>query len=120
MGKMISVSWNRKEGLGLLALFAVLLNCPARASALCPSRDQPVRSVSLFDGPPQEHADLVPDGGGKLSGYWEVGYLYDSGRFITVRCKYADGKTSDVKLADKVARCDFKVDAKKTLALSCR
>jgi len=117
---MISVSWNRKSAAWLLVLLLVCSIRPALAADLCPSRDQPARSVSLFDGPPEEHAYLVPDGGGKLSGYWEVGYLYDSGRFVTARCKYADGQTADVKLASKVARCDFKVDAKKTLTLSCK
>ena len=63
---------------------------------------------------------MVPDKAQKQSGYWLLGYVYDAGRFVTIRCKYADGQASDVKIANRVAKCDYKIDTKKTLTVSCK
>lgn len=41
-------------------------------------------------------------------------------RFVTIRCKYADGKTLDVKLSKRVDRCDYQIDVDKTLVLRCK
>jgi hypothetical protein len=76
--------------------------------------------VDVFDGTPEELASLVPDMAQARSGYWQLGYVYDAGRFVTIRCKYADGKALDVKLPDKVNRCDYRINAQKTLALHCK
>lgn len=93
----------------------------AFSAPVCPSRPgQPLRFVDVFDGPPQELATLVPDKAQARSGYWQLGYVYDSGRTVTIRCKYADGKTLDVQFPRKVARCDYKINAQKTLALRCK
>jgi hypothetical protein len=115
------MSWNRKRTARVLALLAACWVYPAAAADVCPLRQgQPLRFVDVFDGPPEELATLVPDKAQKLSGYWQLGYVYDAGRFVTIRCKYADGQESDVKLPNKVAKCDYKIDAKKTLMLTCK
>jgi hypothetical protein len=94
---------------------------PAVSAEVCPSRpDQPLRFVDVFDGAPEELATLIPDQALARSGYWKLGYVFDSGRFVTIRCKYQDGKASDVKLARKVARCDYRINARRTLALRCK
>ena len=94
---------------------------PALAAEACPAREgQPLRYVDVFDGSPEEMATLVPDRAAKTSGYWQLGYVYADGRFVTLRCKYADGQARDVKLTNKIARCDYRIDARKTLSLTCR
>jgi hypothetical protein len=94
---------------------------PAFAAEVCPLRDrQPLHFVDVFDGPPAELATLMPDKAEKLSGYWLLDYVYDAGRFVVVRCKYADKQTLDVKLSNRVHRCDYTIDAKKTLKVYCK
>jgi hypothetical protein len=53
-----SMSRNTKILLRLLPLLLLCSLRPAAAAGICPLRDgQAVRSVSLFDGPPEEQAD---------------------------------------------------------------
>ncbi|WDD93911.1 hypothetical protein Bsp3421_004014 [Burkholderia sp. FERM BP-3421] len=115
------MSWNRRVA---VLSFAALLGCaiePASSAPVCPVRDgAPLRFVDVFDGAPDEQATLVPDQAGATAGNWQLGYVYDAGRFVTVRCKYADGQASDVKLAKRIARCDYRIGADKTLGLNCR
>jgi hypothetical protein len=93
----------------------------ALAENVCPSRSgHPLRLVDVFDGSPEEQATLVPDKAGKVSGYWQLDYVYDAGRFVTIRCKYADHESVDIKLSRKVDRCDYRFDNKKALSLSCK
>lgn len=105
-------------------LFASCVSGTASAAAaleVCPDRhEQPLRFVYVFDGTPEELATLVPDRAKERSGRWQLDYVYDAGRFVTIRCKYADGKTEDVKLEKKVKRCDYKIDSKKTLKVLCK
>jgi hypothetical protein len=76
--------------------------------------------VDVFDGPAEQLATLVPDRAGKRSGYWRLDYIYDAGRFVVIRCKYADKSTQDVTLSKRVHRCDYKIDARKTLSVTCQ
>jgi hypothetical protein len=105
-------------------LLAALLSCGikiAPAAQVCPVRqNEPLHYVDVFDGSPEDLATLVPDRAHEHSGYWELGYVYKAGRFVTVRCKYADAKQVDVKLSKKINRCNYKIDAQKTLSLYCR
>jgi len=105
-------------------LLAVILGCGMRVAAaaqVCPVwQHQPLRYVDIFDGTPDELATLVPDQAQERSGYWQLGYVYKAGRFVTIRCKYADGKQIDVKLSKEVGRCDYKIDTQKTLKLHCK
>ncbi|OOG64542.1 hypothetical protein B0E46_06675 [Rhodanobacter sp. B04] len=108
----------------LSLLLACLCACsapPLRAADVCPAQgNSALRSVDVFDGSPEEMASLVPDEAHERSGYWQLGYVYDAGRFVSVRCKYADGSAVDEKLAHRVGRCDYKIDARKTLSLRCQ
>jgi hypothetical protein len=111
---------NRKDILPLL----VLLSCGTLETALaaepCVPRDGTLRYVDVFDGRPEELAHLVPDKANKSSGYWRLGYVYDAGRAVTIRCKYADGQASDIELTNRVSRCDYRIDNKQTLKISCQ
>ena len=117
------MSWNKKS-VAVLLLPLLLLGCasvPVAAKAVCtPRTDHPLRFVDVFDGSAEELAMLVPDKAKARSGHWTLGYVYDAKRFVTVRCRYADGQTVDVKLAERINRCDYKINAKKTLALYCK
>ena len=81
---------------------------------------QSLQFVDVFDGTAEEMAMLIPDNAQGTDGYWLLGYVYDATRFVTIRCKYADGKTIDVKLLNKVERCDYKIDIHDTLTLACK
>lgn len=87
--------------------------CPLRAEAT-------LQYVDVFDGPPEELATLIPDNVGEHAGNWQLGYIYDAGRFVTVRCKYTDGKMQDVKLSKKIQGCTYTIDSHKTLKLLCQ
>jgi hypothetical protein len=115
------MSWTRQIVCASLALLCGCASGQAAAVEVCPSRGgQSLRYVDVFDGTPAELATLVPDRAGERSGYWQLGYVYNAGRFVTIRCKYSDGSAIDVKLAEKVDRCDYRIDARKTLALLCK
>lgn len=92
----------------------------AGAVEVCASRaGQPLRYVDIYDGPVQDRAKLMPDVAGERSGHWQLGYVYEAGRSVTVRCKYADGQAVDIQLAAQVQACHYRIDADKTLKLSC-
>lgn len=113
--------WNKKALSWLPALLSTCWICSAFAAEPCPSDNgQSLRFVDVFDGRPEELAFLIPDKARKLSGSWQLGYVYNAGRFVTIRCKYADGQVSDVKLPNKINKCDYKIDAKQALTLSCQ
>jgi hypothetical protein len=117
----ISMSLNRKIAALLLATLVGCVITPTAGKDVCPLRgEQPLRFVDIFDGSPAESATLIPDEEGERSGNWKLGYVYDAGRSVTIRCKYADGKAIDVKLADRIDRCDYKIGTRKTLILACK
>ena len=112
---------NKILGITLLAMASGIVASAAEASKVCPVQPhQPLRSVDVFDGPPEDLATLIPDQAGARSGYWQLGYVYDADRNITIRCKYAGGPAIDVRLTDRVERCSYVINTQKTLALECR
>jgi hypothetical protein len=119
---IISMSWSKKTTIQLVALLSVgWLVDTADAAPVCPVRGgTSLRYVDVFDGPPEDLAILVPDENKKLFGSWQLAYIYKAGRFVTIRCKYADGQAADVKLPNKVEKCDYKIDVGKILSVSCK
>lgn len=73
---------------------AALCSSSQAGEAACPREQAGTRlaSVSVFDGPPGEHADLVPDryretkDGGRSE--WDVAYAFQAGRKLYVECRY--------------------------------
>lgn len=63
---------------------------------------------------------MIPDESTETSGYWKLGYVYDAGRFVTIRCKYADGQRLDVRLSDRVEECRYTIEPKQALSLYCK
>ena len=105
----------------LFLAFSICASMPAVSAEVCPSRpNYSVRFVDVFDGAPEAQVTLVPDKAQARSGYWKLGYVYESGRFVTIRCKYVDGNALDVKLNKKVNRCDYRIDFNKKLTLHCK
>lgn len=93
---------------------------PVLAAEVCPARPgQQLQFIDVFDGPPEEMAFLRPGLEQPRYGSWELGYIYDAGRSVTIRCKYADGQALDVKLSKRVGRCNYRLDAKNALKLDC-
>lgn len=114
------MSWNEYVAAALLAVLSGCAPPAAVAAGICPAqKSQPLRFVDVFDGPPEELATLIPDSAQARSGYWKLGYVYDSSRIVTIRCRYADGKTLDVKLPNRVDKCNYKINAEMTLTLYC-
>lgn len=108
----------------IAAFFLCCIYCAsvtAETQVVCPIRpSHPLRYVDVFDGEPAELATLVPGLAKESYGYWLLGYVYDAGRFVTIRCKYADKQTLDVKLANRINRCDYKLSSKKALKIDCQ
>lgn len=86
----------------------------------------PLSSVSLFDGPPSEKADLMPDisRGSGDHGYasWDVGYLFDAGRSLFLVCRYMGlEQATIVKASKKVEHCVYRTHGStKPAELSCK
>ncbi len=119
--EIIFMLWARNIAVILFIIISGCSNKNAFSEGICPNQiNQPLRFVDVFDGNPEDLATLVPDQAEEQYGYWLLGYVYDATRFVTVRCKYADGKILDVKLFKRINRCNYKIDAKKTLSLDCK
>jgi hypothetical protein len=114
---------------GVIATFAVFNLCAAAAAHAesCPAvRDkQPLVSVDLFDGPVEDMADLVPDAStdSKYHAHasWKLGYIYDSGHAVYVKCVYRGAKDAlIVKLDRQVENCVFDRTKDKPASLTCK
>jgi hypothetical protein len=96
------------------AVLALLLS-PSIASAAetrCPDTHAGARLVgaSLFDGPPGEHADLVPDRihrgkGGVLTSEWNVAAMPRTGRGLYIECRYGRGAPAVVSTVADAGAC---------------
>jgi hypothetical protein len=111
--------------LGIVAFVLI----PALASAEefgCPAARSGGRLVSatLFDGPPSEHADLMPDNyrksksGGQSD--WNVAYIFQAGRRLYVQCQYGSKISSVVLEAPKVDICTYSSNGKRRNSLTCK
>jgi hypothetical protein len=123
-GRIMAVG--RCWALSLWVMGAMVVASPAIAGspagkAVCPARDGGrLKFVDVFDGPPEELASLKPDIGGGASGAFTVGGIYDAGRFVTLRCRYADGTIERVELRERVGSCDYRRGRDGGLSFACR
>ena len=82
-------------------------------------------TVTLFDGPPSEHADLMPDsfrktGNGSRSG-WDVAYIFKAGRQLFVECQYGpNASTVILEPGPSTYKCEFLSGGEKNVSLICR
>ncbi|WP_174292377.1 STY0301 family protein [Sphingomonas bacterium] len=95
---------------------------PATPTCLARHDGVALSSVSVFDGPTSEHADLVPDGSRTIRGVevstWDVAYVYQAGRQVYASCRYG---ASDVVVPVRhpVKTCRYTV-APAAQTLTCR
>jgi hypothetical protein len=89
--------------------FAAEVKCPSYQS------NHPLSSIVLFDGPPEEKADLMPDqstgSGDHANSSWDVRYIFANGRTLSVVCRYfglSDSKNVTIRVEKKVQRCVFR------------
>ncbi|HUB43603.1 MAG TPA: STY0301 family protein [Acetobacteraceae bacterium] len=116
----------RPAGAALLLLAAVP-HLTHAADIQCPRMHQgsSLTTVSLFDGPPSEHADLEPDVIHKtkrgLWSEWDVAYLFQQGRQLFVECGY--GRNIPAVLLQPgpgTGKCEFLSEGTGRVSLTCK
>ncbi|MFA5121804.1 STY0301 family protein [Zavarzinia sp.] len=113
---------------GILALALLLAPGLAQAAEVaCPAAQggAPLANVTLFDGPPEELASLVPDDStrdknGDTRSTWDVSYIPQAGRTLYVQCDYGKATAPVTLKAEGVQSCAFVQHKDKTLSLTCR
>lgn len=110
-------------------LIALMLADTALADEVkCPPLQgkSPLSVATVYDGPPEEMADLIPDeskgSGDHANASWEVGYIYDAGRNVYLVCKYTGLKdTVTVNAKKKVQTCIYRThSSKKPAEMFCK
>jgi hypothetical protein len=105
--------WHHQWIAGTILLIAMA--APAQ-SFKCPAMQgkNALASISVFDGPPAEKADLAPDltkgSGDHLYSSWDIGYLFGMGRTPYLVCKYAglpDAQAVTLIIDKRVTKCVF-------------
>lgn len=114
--------WSSREfRIALLVAAASLTSasCAKPSDAVCPKRSaDTLQQIYLFDGAPEEQAYLAPSNG--KSDVYELREIFAKGRFVTVRCEYTSGTSTDVKLDARLRRCVFRSDKAEYGNLHCQ
>lgn len=116
--------WSSSLATGALLVFVGLAQAE---ETRCPPfhSESPLFTGTVFDGPPEERADLIPDDakvtkGGAYS-TWEVGYIYDAGRSVFLVCRYRDeGISLTVPIPHRVTHCIYETRPDGPAALHCK
>jgi len=114
----------------LIVGIALLLAMRMQAQvAKCPSYKgkSPLSSVTVFDGPPEQRADLMPDvsrgRGDHIYASWDVGYIFAAGRNVYLVCEFGgtgDKDTTTVKVENKVDHCTYRTLKGKPAEMACK
>ena len=89
----------------------------AHAAQTCPTRQGTrLQYVHLFDGPPEELAELEANVVGATTGYTDVSTIYPAHRQLYVQCEYLDHTRTTVVIRTPVRRCSYQTDAADTIA----
>lgn len=97
----------------------------------CPNfqKNKALYSVSVFDGPPEQMAELIADSAGYLPnrnvyGTWGLSYIFKAGRYPYLVCKYGNSTHSEkvvIKVSSKVNSCEYLEDSKtKVVTVMCK
>ena len=97
-------------------------------AATCPSQQEgsPLNGATVFDGPPVEKTDLMPDTtrhrGGQVESSWNVRYVYEQKREVFLTCQYAGhAEPLIVRIPQPVAACTYRTaDPGKPVEMRCR
>jgi hypothetical protein len=102
-----------------VSAFADEVGCPKTHAGA------PLVTVTLFDGPPSEHADLMPDtvhesnSGSKSE--WDVAYIFEAGRRLFVECQYGPKITPVIiEPSPSTSKCEFLSQGVGKKSLVCR
>lgn len=118
----------RSAGRGvLLAAIALAATGAIAAGQACPAtRDgRPLSTAQVLDGPVADNAILAPDTGWTRAGVdvatWQVAYVYEAGRQVTLDCRY-DGVAEPVvvRIETPVMTCRYSGSRRHGVALRCR
>lgn len=117
----------RRRGALVVTLLGLACAHASATDTACPARHdgQPLVSGQVLDGPLQDNAILVPDSGGTRHGVdhgrWDVGYVYDAGRKVTLDCRYGAGKVSvPMAVETRVETCSSSESKNKAVVLGCK
>jgi hypothetical protein len=93
----------------------------ANSKSVCPTRNHDnIHQIDIFDGKPEELAYLAPDDEQTAPNTYTLGYIYEKGRRVTIRCKYNSGFVFDVELKNKVNECKLSSYKSGEYALVCK
>jgi hypothetical protein len=85
------------------AVHADEIRCPAK------SGNNKLSNVSIFDGPPEEKADLEPDNSKAGVSTWDVSYIFENGGKLYLQCEYSGSPKPIVVEVDKMVHvCTYK------------
>lgn len=114
----------------MLSIALVLAGTTHAQQAKCPSYQGKnfLSSVVLFDGPPEQRADLMPDvskgSGDHAYALWDVSYIFASGRNLFLVCRFGGLENSSdvtIKVEKKVRRCIYRTHSGgKPAEMSCK
>ena len=80
----------------------------AAPAPVCPAvPGHALKRLTVFDGPPEELASLVPEQDGKGRAYWDLAYVYRAQRRVWVQCHYEPQAMRTMELPAQVNRCTF-------------
>ena len=87
---------------------------------VCPKySNAKIKSIGIFDGKPEELVALAPDD--EPNEYFTtLGYIYEEGHTITIRCNYDTGFIFDVELKEKVDYCMALENKEEGMNLICK
>ncbi len=109
----------------LFAAAALIAASSASAAVVCPARQGALRltNVSLFDGPPSEHADLVPDEAHKDGptdvSSWDIAYIFQADRQPYATCQYGKSRLITRSVAKTASKCLY-LSTGRTNRLVCK
>ena len=75
-----------------------------------------LKGARLFDGPPEELTELVPDHEG--DGTWDISGYRNSDRTLILVCDYAKGKSQALRVPKTASSCAIR--GHKKITVSCR
>ena len=112
---------NNAASVFLFAISAVLVSSAGVAASIsCPSTITSHRyalvGARLFDGPPKELTELVPDN--KAGGTWDISGYKNSDRSLILVCDYAKGKSRELLVPKTATSCS--ISGKRKFTVTCR
>lgn len=91
----------------------------SRFKPACPNSNARLINVEVLDGPREEKA-LLRGEESRNEDRFDLRYVYDAGRYVSVRCLYSDGKTVDLIFRDRIDECRYKIESDIVATFECQ